>query len=285
MLENSADANGKIADFKFWASSIYSMNDPKEFIYGYDMLWSEVIPKIEKEIGIKDKAYRISELYKSHKNKAKDKWKGTIIDALYENHQVPFIVSFSEKGDFLPMWTTYANNGNGICLGFDNHEYEMKWNNKDVDILYYLHATTVNYNSFDESIKKVLLKMYREKYLEYITEKNVEKRTNMMINAYIIFSIIAAPYHKHKAYEYEAEARLIRFKNDESDVKYRCNDRGRLIPYIEVPVKKEYLKQVIIGPCADYVSLKRELICEFTKYDIKIDKDSIIPSNVPYRVY
>ena len=284
MLENSVDNDGKISYFKFWASSIYAMNDPMEFLYGYDKLCDEVLPEIEKEIGITDDLYKLSKLLENCKDQNSLSWKKEILEDLYETHQIPFIVSFSKKRDFLPMWTTYANNGNGICLGFSNIEYRVKDKNFDVDVIHNLHAQEVNYIGFDNVVKNILRNMYKDCYEEFKSASK-EQLGNVMKKAFATFSVVSAPYHKHGAYSYEEEERLIQFKTDEADVRYRCSDSGRLIPYIEIPVKKEYLQEVIIGPCADYEAVRRELLCEFRRYNINVDKDSIIPSEVPYRIY
>ena len=286
MLENSISNDDKIHNFKFWASSIYAMNDPMEFVLGFDMLCDTILPQLEKEIRIKDDRYKLSKLWKYYENKSKRLWEKETLGKLYETHQVPFIVSFSKKKDFLPMWTTYANNGNGICLGFSNNDYhvELKGDDANVDIIHYLHAQKVNYLGFDDDIKNTLKRIYTKYYQEY-NKADRKHLLGYMMNAFATFSVVSAPYHKHKAYSYEEEERLIQFKTDEADVRYRCSDSGRLIPYIEIPVKKEYLQEVIIGPCADYESVRRELLCEFRKYGINISKDAIIPSEVPFRDY
>lgn len=283
MLDNSVGTDGKVSEFLFWASSIYAMNDPQEFLFGYDILWNDVIPELEGEIGIKEDKYKLSKLWKQNKNSNRDEWKKKMINTLYDNHQIPFIISFSRKSDFLPMWMTYAGNGNGICLAFNNYDYKIG-NNFSVDIIYNLHASEVTYGVPDDSVKKIILQQYRNLYTRYSKIKNDEHRANIMTQTSAFLSIIAAPYHKHHAYEYEQEERLIVFKKDEKEVKYRCNENGRLIPYIVVKVNAKFLERIIIGPCADYESVKRELFSQFKRYGINIDNDSIIPSEVPYRV-
>ena len=105
-----------------------------------------------------------------------------------------------------------------------------------------------------------------------------------MMSSFSALTLVISPYCKHKAYEYENETRLIQFKNSEDDVKYRVNKQGRLIPYIEVPVKLKYLNKIIVGPCADSHSIIRELRNRLNKY-IDNRNDIIIPSEVPYREY
>lgn len=288
LLEGSVGADGRISDLKFWASSIYAMNDPKEFLFGYDMLWDDLIHQIEKTLGIKNEKHKLSMLWKQNKYLSKSKWKNTVLNSLFDVHKVPFIVSFSRNEDWLPMWTTYANNGNGICLGFSNDEYtipNLKLNGFNVEIIHHLHASEVSYDKPDEIICKVVERYYADLYDNYSTIHDDSQLSSKMAEAFALLSIISAPYHKHKAYEYEKEERLIVFKKDEKDVKYRCNNSGHLIPYIIVPVKANFLKRIIIGPCADNESVRRELLCELKRYGINISKESVVPSKVPYRVY
>lgn len=288
MLESSVGADGKISDFMFWASSIYALNDPKEFLFGYDMLWDDMILQIENSIGIRNEKYKLSMLWKHNKSLSKSEWKEAVLNSLFDVHKIPFIVSFSRNEDWLPMWTTYANNGNGICLGFSNYEYEisnLKPNEFNVDIIHHLHASEVTYDKPDDIVYRIVERYYADLYYKYSTIHDDSQLFNNMAEAFAFLSIIAAPYHKHKAYEYEKEERLIVFKKDEKDVKYRCNNLGRLIPYIIVPVKAKYLKRIIIGPCADFVSLRRELFMELAKYGIKMDMESITQSSIPYRMF
>ena len=100
-----------------------------------------------------------------------------------------------------------------------------------------------------------------------------------MIDYIVALIVVFSAYHKHEAYQYEQEVRLVKFKNDEKDVHYRCGKNGLLKPYIEVKVKLEYLEKIIVGPCADSESVTRELKNQLRRYGIK----NITPSNVPYR--
>ena len=290
LLESSVGANGKITEFNFWASSIYAMNDPKEFLFGYDKLWDDLIPLIEKEIGINDDKHKLSMLWEKYKFSSKNEWKEAVLKGLYDIHETPFIISFSKNEDRLPMWTTYANNGNGICLGFSNYEYKInnyntKISDADVEIIHNLHTSEVTYDKPDELVNKMVERYYSDFYNKYSTILDESQLNKKMAEAFAFLSIIAAPYHKHKAYEYEKEERLIVFKKDETDVKYRCNILGRLIPYIIVPIKAKYLKRIIIGPCADFTSLRRELYLELSKLGVKIDIEAITQSDVPYRIF
>ncbi len=286
ILENSIDKKtGKITEFKFWASSIYAMNDPTEFLHGYSLICKE-LPKMERSIGIIDDKYKLSVLDVAQceidvKNK-----QNNITEAIYDSDDIPFILSFvkQECRDFLPMWSTYANNGNGICLGFCNNEYQIDFAEGDynVELLHRLHASDVSYDGIDDIANRTLLNFYSNSYEKY---RNYESKELMSckIRCLAQMALIGAPYHKHEAYRYEQESRLIKFCKNANQVKYRSSERGRFIPYLEVPIKKDFLKEIIIGPCADGVALKRDIKKELNKYGVY--DIEIIPSRVPYREY
>lgn len=284
ILESSINKRtGKITELKFWASSIYAMNDPMEFLHGYNLICNS-LPNMEKSIGIIDDKYKLSVLGDV---KGEDEGKynhNKIIETIYDSNDVPFILSFAKQKDFLPMWSTYANNGNGICLGISNNEYKIDFAEGDysVEQLNNLHASDVCYDGIDEIVNRTLLNFYKSSYEEYRKFKSKEL-INRKTKCLAQMALIGAPYHKHEAYKYEQESRLIKFCNNIKRVKFRCNAKGRIIPYLEVPIKKEYLKEIIIGPCADSISLKREIKKELSKYDISVGL--IVSSKVPYRVY
>ena len=271
---------GKDYYLKFWASSIYAMNDPSEFIYGYNLLTKDILPLIEKELRIKDDRLKLSQLWRQiegiHDTK---EWDNKLIDAIYESHQSPFIISFSKRKDFLPLWNTYSDRGKGVCLCFDDYEWTNKHDN--IEFLHKLHTTDISYGKIDESVFNVVKKLYSDYYRQYKDMPHSEQRVNKMILYLASLAVVASPYHKHKAYEYEEESRLIEFKKDEHEVKYRCNDRGRIIPYIEVPIKLEHLQKIIVGPSADSASITRELKAQLSSYGIT----DIVPSQIPYREF
>ena len=270
----------------FWASSIYAMNDPQEFMHGYKILQDSLLPEIERELNIKDNKLKLSNIAKIWGYKDLDKWNKDIIDMIYTAHDVPFVVSFSRNKDYLPMWKEYTNEGKGVCLCFNNYEYTIKNLENvdvDIDITHRLHAMDVSYDHADDSIRNALYSIYRRHYSDYCRD-NQEIRKQKMLSCFATMAVTVSPYFKHNAYKYENEVRLIEFKKDNNDVNYRFSKHGRLIPYIEVPVKLQYLNQIIIGPCADSHSIIRELRTLLSRYKGN-EKDFIIPSAISYREY
>lgn len=267
----------------FWATSIYAMNDSMEFLHGYKFLKESVIPNIEKEMNITDKTLRLSYIWKRVIGKtAFGEDKDFMIRHIYDNHKNPFIISFSKRKDFLPMWNAYSNKGKGVCLCFNNKEYIIKTSdgaNIDVEILHKLHAMDVTYGEIDDDVKNVVAKLYEEYYLKYKNISDIQQRTQMMLNYLVALVVSFSAYLKNEAYQYEQEVRLVEYKEDRKDVHYRIDKNGQLKPYIEVKVNLKYLEEIIVGPCTDSESVIRELKNQLRRYGIK----DISPSHVPYR--
>ncbi|MCH5308035.1 MAG: DUF2971 domain-containing protein [Prevotella sp.] len=279
MLKNISLKDGEPC-LTFWASSIHAMNDPSEFVYGYKLLRDSILPAIEKELRIQSDSLKLSQLWKYRvKTGNSDEWDKQLVDSIYENHNSPFIISFSRKKDFLPMWTTYSNKGRGICLCFDNNKYAIKYG--EVELLYGIHTKDASYDEVDKIISNAIKGLYEGEYQRYKHISDKRQREQEMILSLARCAIVAAPYYKHEAYKYENESRWIQFKDDNTEVKYRCSKQGRLIPYIEIPIKLRSLEEVIVGPCADSDSVIRALKYQLRQYGI----ENIHASTVPYREY
>ena len=284
MLRNIKwNKDSKKCFLSFWASSIYSMNDLQEFIYGYKLLQECILPDIEERLEIRDDKLKLSKIVSILGYNDIEDSNRILINYIYKEHNVPFIVSFTKNKDYLPMWNMYSKNGTGVCLGFNNCEYRIK-DRDNIDILHRLHAMEVSYGEERDFIKNTVLSLYRKFYEQYRNDDDEKAQKQKMLRYFTDLALTISPYHKHEAYEFEKEMRLVQFKENESDVKYRISKRGRLIPYIEIPVKLEYLKKVIVGPCADSPSIIRELRNILKGYRGQ-EENFITSSGIPYREF
>ncbi len=66
-----------------------------------------------------------------------------------------------------------------------------------------------------------------------------------------------------------------------NDVKYRIDAKGRLIPYMLIRIPTTKLKKIVVGPCADYNSVKLMIDTVLLQHGIK--DVTIVKSEVPYR--
>ena len=122
------------------------------------------------------------------------------------------------------------------------------------------------------------------KYWEGIQNKTENhKLAETQLNVITNMMKVAAPFVKHKAYEFEKESRLIQFHNNINDIKTKFNSLGKLIPYIEVGIPKTYLKEIIIGPCCDSNIVRKCIELKMLQKGINLQNIEITNSAVPYR--
>lgn len=122
MLDVYRKKDNKDGRLTFWASNALYMNDSKELFEVFEVI-NRTLPTVEDNIG--------NMLRNIHKEYAfDDEWNKIKLTAYsscqtYERQKADisemnllnyYVVSFSKKKDYLPMWSMYGNNGIGICL-------------------------------------------------------------------------------------------------------------------------------------------------------------------------
>lgn len=160
---------------------------------------------------------------------------------------LPFITSFSENDDNLPMWNTYGANGLGVAIGLKKVGFKERF------------TAWSGCSYINKYFKWFMHKYVEEIYdnLSYVnSNKFVLKKPEIFnkLNSYLSSL-------KHNAYEYENEWRLIQSlqKNGNSkEIKYQ-EVNGLLKPYIEHGFEKSVLKEIVIGPCANLALAKQSL--------------------------
>lgn len=98
-------------------------------------------------------------------------------------------------------------------------------------------------------------------------------------------TILASAMIKNTAYRYEEESRLVSFKQDENDVKYKLSSTKKLLPYIHVAISTSKLKKIVIGPCCDYNNIKFALKKRLEQLGIPLKDEDIEKSIVPFRIF
>lgn len=274
MLQNIQRTEVGCCNINFWASRIFEMNDTEEMIYAYDVLW-EILPNIEKELCIPNK-YRISRLWDRYKSKNPNEWNSMLKESLYSEKASSYIVSMSKKIDKLDMWRTYSNDGKGICIVFSVKELKEQILTTPSEIFY----GEINLENHLYSSLKNFYSEYYEKIRvdEYNTRSDFNERFNFIINRMLAFT----PYIKRKEFEYEAEERIINWKNLDKDVKFRISKLGNVVPYILIPIPVKSITKIILGPCINFLSLKAGLEMEIKSKGLSI---GIETSNIPYRQF
>lgn len=294
--------------FIFHATNIFSMNDPTEFIHGFKQLWA-ILPKIENDlynlIRNKSHSYNIEEIYLDKKYRLSNMWnsmngsnRGWIkayVETIRRTYDSPFVVSFSCHDDFLPMWSTYGDNGNGTAIGIEIQDYYIKTKRDDGTFLYdftridenELRSIMVSYEQV--TIDHLLAKFARiniGNYLRTIPEPDINNETLLCLQMKALDNIVklASALIKNKAYKYEAESRLISYKEDIRDVNFKISPTKKVLPYIKIGIPMSKLKKIVIGPCCNYNEVKLALKTRFVQLGIPLKDEDIIKSKVPYRV-
>lgn len=163
-----------------------------------------------------------------------------------------FLSCLSTAKDSIPMWNAYAQLGNGVALGFQPH-IPSSDDYKVIKVVY--HDTERELKWIQNTIKLV-------------------ESSNSFNKARLLSSITFLPLAiKNKAFEYEAEIRLI---CDTEEVYFRSR-KGLLVPYKKFLINSCYLREIIIGPAndADRMQYAIELLLKkFNLNDVKIKRSS-----------
>ena len=267
---------------EFWASSALNQNDSTELSLGVN----DILPIIH-DI---EKNSETTEFRKLSKNKVFD-WIPYLtgqtpvdIDKSYRTLRLaPFTVSFSKRKDLLLMWTMYANNGNGICLAFDENKLICPQSG--------LHPMADNvFYEKDPQLYYGIIKTLHEMYLKEIQEMNLLQGIHHSKQKALIGMISAiSPFFKHNSFKEEEEYRIAYYKvsDNNPNIFTRLTNRLNEINYVKVKIPLEALQYIIIGPCADFNRTKSLLVENMKANDIVRDYDGnfIHTSKVPYRLY
>ena len=294
---------------QFHASDIMSMNDPTEFIIGFNKLW-KLLPQIEDDyydlikndvnhfqISLKtlDEKFRLSRIWNVEgQEKSEKKVIHDYINLMHKSFRLPFVISFSCQKDFLPMWSTYGDKGYGVALGIDIQSYYIRKKDENGKTLFDFtnyneaepHSLLVSYESISTShslalYAKSLIRSYLLKIQDFIDEDNkIEKAKKETI--YNTFTISSALI-KNKVYSYEEESRLVCNCNDYREVKFKMNSHKEVTPYIYVNIPVSKLKEIVLGPCCNEESTTLMLTTRLKQLGIELPKNAISKSCIPYR--
>lgn len=292
-IEKSSDKKS----FVFRATNIFFLNDPQEFIYGQEVLM-EVLKEIEYDKHV-EYDLCLSSLFSNHKEKTEKEWLKELLNGIHKQNESPYVISFSRNIDSLPMWLNYGDCGKGVCLAFAEYRSKVIADSFDpksiinakVEIYDQLGTYDVSYDlesleNKDNNLRSALDSLY-DYYLKKIKVIKLNEVPELQIGMYRAFSEIIAPYIKTKDFEGEREVRLSKIVNKDkgkilSEIKFRCNARGHIVPYIDIEIPQKQLDYVRIGPLADKELSTKVLEMVKTKYKLKFGVET---SNIQYRDY
>lgn len=289
-LYHYTDLNGLIGIIEsqcLWATNINFLNDKKELIYAVDL--------------VKDVAKSIS----NEQNKE-------IVDLVIEHieqraNRKTFVTCFSKNGDLLGQWRAYANNGNGVSIGFDS----MSWAS---DLCPRPHSNHIQYN---ENYQKEYIKTMLESFISFMEGYKDEIEWTLThsyeeVSALLIIDMINSftQHFKHPSFKDEDEYRFLLEENlaignkkRGYEVLFRTNNK-MIIPYIKfenmyhkfykdlsedspMPTmfdeqKRLPIKEIIIGPNLDFEVVKEGISFLLDKNGYK--NVEIKRSEIPYRI-
>ena len=269
----------------FWASNALNQNDSKELSLRTDDIIS-VIKRIENELNDNSTYLKKLSIIKELafvESLSGQEIKNTLDESFRTIKNAPYTVSFSRNRDQMVMWAMYANNGNGICLAFDENKLKCQQPSSysvsddviyDSNPIYYYDVIRAFYEMYHNEVND-----------EYILQGFYARKIKYL--AAMLWTI--SPFIKDKAFRDEAEYRIayLPISNDNQQVFTRLTNRMNVINYIKVKVPLAALKYIVIGPCANYRKAKTLLVENMKSCNIEKDYSNgfIRKSKVPYRIY
>ncbi len=280
ILENyrkSKDKKGLV----FRASNIFKVNDPTEMKRGYEVV-KTLLPQYEIK-RVTPEIMRLSEVYQTEEweKQCKEDYFESVCGTNIEIGTVPYVISFSAKKDYLPMWSLYGNRGKGVCLKFD---IEKLIGQEHVRIGFVAYNMNTIHRSFKENIS-FLYDLIMRPYISEGKPLTIEKKISELST--ICFDI--SPFIKYKDYQYEKEFRLVGYKNygiiDSNDFSIDpmllYPSKIEVDPYIEIPIPACSLTGIILGPCMDVKVMRHVIKNEIHSCNLKM---RVSKSNIPFRL-
>lgn len=277
MLDGSSDKKG----INFHASYICSMNDPTEFRYGFGKVM-DLLPSIENNLSVSNE----NRLSKSLSAKTV---KDDFLNQLTDNFRLPFVICFSNHKDFLPQWKMYGDHCHGISLGFDIQNYYKVYNDngkKLLDMTHYdddeIRALRVSYKRVSKRHRLVMsIELLYKNYIQDIPGKDSSEVEKLKWHYLYNMAFYLSALIKHKSYSYESETRILYPCSRRSDIKFKQNSQGSIIPYTNVLIDAERLKKIVIGPLCDFQATK--LMIETRLFQLGVRNVKILKSAIPFR--
>lgn len=272
--------------FTFWASNALDQNDSTELSLTYKDLFNAIC-KVEEEKEQQGENLSINKLSTAislSSLRGKDDIEDEINSSVKDHSHTPFTMSFSREKDSLLMWSIYANKGNGVCLVYDENEFQtLNTNNNMTNI----QGDVIYSKEVERYIDWV--RLHYDEYLNALNNDDLPIANNVANEGYYacktMFEFIS-PFIKNKAFEGENEWRIVFFQKSGTQEYTRLSANLNKIHYVKVGIPLAALKKIIIGPCADYNKVKDLLIQETTQCGIRemSNPDFYIQSEVPYRI-
>jgi hypothetical protein len=262
---------GIIESQELWATSIYHLNDWKEFDYGREAL----IESTKALLKSKEVADAGAEM----------------LSYLYDTHPSLFVCSFSaaEDGDDLTQWRAYSSKG-GYAIGFPIVKLMEHAAMQKFDWLLCEYSTT-SASQFVEKLANIIEQIFQMaggigRFQSQFPFKDPSRNPLMAM----LLKFVAK--YKHDAFKAEKEHRFVRLLTSIEQPRIRMSG-GLSVPYVAFSLKNQELwkqAQIVMSPCLpDAAKLRRKSVKEFLEYELgrhELPVDcakSVRLSRAPYR--
>lgn len=219
----------------FWATRYNCLNDPLEFA-----------------------------MYKKLQSYAKEFCldNGLPYDADFEVH--PYIISFCKKRDDLTMWRLYGSEGNGIMLSLDYEVLEKSHfavttdNTGQQKRLHNDYLMPVEYYNEDTELEKynLCLEHFVAKYSLDAQDALLTTCAFIKRDDYEIKGEYRYARMNYNGFEANGPENMIDYSEMGMDVLYRTRGNS-IVPYIEVELPTNVLKEIILGYQMDDSSVEQ----------------------------
>lgn len=188
-----------------------------------------------------------------------------------------YITCFSKNNDSLPMWGMYAANGGGVALGLDFNKISINYTGL-VQCSYgreEIDRRLGNFLNLNKNGKTFNLTESGFNQVNVLEEEKKRQKINLFIETCLS--------SKNKSYEYKGEFRcFVEDVDRKHEVLFKSRN-GMIIPYIEVGIPKDALKQIIVGPTLNSEITQISILHFLSLRGYDVRNISIDGSLVPYR--
>lgn len=235
---NVATAFSILKNNEIWMTSIRNMNDANESIGVYKIFFN-LLKKFDEE-----------NLNKLHSMLEFAITPGAI--QIYENPlgaYPEYAVCFSKNSDSVSQWIAYADNGQGLAIGFDEDVFNKIVSKSNGSLQY----QSISYIS-EEDVQPFIPSIYKD-LADNFCDNTIEMMDRAMKQIKSHFD--SGINYKTKHYESERETRLIYTKHNELQKlpdgwKIKKAEvfakRNMLNTYIPLTFPKSIIKKIITGP-------------------------------------
>ncbi len=272
---NDIGLRGILQSGNLWLTDMFSLNDPSELHHGYSAAARILAEKSKAKGEDFEKAFA-SQFGNDLKRKLQDSGQF-------------FCCSFSAVGDDLGQWRAYGDDGNGFAIGFDCAGLQGKFINEPSPAAFpMIYDETALINAQEKIVERFRHHAFSNNALSSLPSPEALGAYWKCLHKRLPLPVLRVALHfKHPAYLNEREYRFLRSKNsrDLGGIKFRARNYQR-IKYLEFDWKSagtDVLKQIVIGPAADFEKSKRFAEDCLREAGIDPANVTVTQSQIPYK--